>query len=141
MTETITMGSIALRFLQSGESTGGSLDQFEMHLQPRARMPVPHYHESWEETVYGLAGTSTWLVDGRMVEVAPGESLFIPRGVVHGFSNPTEGVVSCLITLTPGVLGPAYFREVSALLGAGAPPDPVRMKEIMLRHGLIPAPN
>ena len=29
---------------------------FEMTLQPSARMPVPHYHESWDETgVLGLA--------------------------------------------------------------------------------------
>lgn len=33
----------------------------------------------------------------------------------------------------------AYFQEMAALLSAGAP-DPAKMKETMLRHGLIPAP-
>ena len=40
-------------------------------------MPVPHYHESWDETVYGLGGT-TWHIAGRDVDLAPGESIFIP---------------------------------------------------------------
>jgi hypothetical protein len=47
---------------------------------------------------------------------------------------------SCLCILTPGVLGPGYFREIAAVLAGGAP-DPVKMKEIMLRHGLVPAPQ
>ena len=55
MPELIRIGNLELRFLQSKEETGGSLDMFEMTLQPNARMPVPHYHESWDETVYGLA--------------------------------------------------------------------------------------
>ena len=56
--ETIRMGGLGLRFLQSNEDTGGSLDLFEMTVQPDARMPVPHYHESWDEIVCGLSGTT-----------------------------------------------------------------------------------
>ncbi|MFO1074747.1 MAG: cupin domain-containing protein [Geminicoccaceae bacterium] len=139
MAEIIRIGALELRFLQSKEETGGSLDLFEMELQPNARMPVPHHHESWDETVYGLAGVSTWRVDGREVEVIPGRSLFIRRGVVHGFANPSGATATCLCLLTPGVLGPGYFREIAALAAGGAP-DPARMRETMLRHGLVPAP-
>ena len=87
MTEIIRMGGLELRFLQSQEGTGASIDLFEMTLQPNARMPVPHYHESWEETVYGLAGRSTWRVAGRDIEIAPGDSLFIERRVAT--ASPT----------------------------------------------------
>ena len=65
MPEVIRVGGLELRFLRSKEDTGGSLDMFEMTLQPNARMPVPHYHESWDEIVYGLTGTTTWNIDGR----------------------------------------------------------------------------
>jgi len=34
-------------------------------VQPNARMPVPHYHDRWDETVYGLTGVTTWRVDGQ----------------------------------------------------------------------------
>ena len=140
MTEIITMGGLELRFLQDGGSTGGALDLFEMVVQPNARMPVPHYHERWEETVYGLSGVVTFLVAGRDVPLAPGGSLFIPRGTVHGFRNDGPAVASCLCLLTPGVLGPAYFREIAGLLAA-QPPDPAAMGPVMRRYGLIPAPQ
>ena len=139
MLEIIHIGALELRFLQSRESTGGSLDMFEMTLQPDARMPVPHHHESWDETVYGLAGTSSWRVGGADVELPPGAVVFIRRGVVHGFDNRSGAPAKCLCVLTPGVLGPGYFREIAGLVAAGAP-DPARMRETMLRHGLVPAP-
>ncbi len=140
MPETIRIGGIELRFMHTGESTSGSLDAFEMTVQPNARMPVPHYHESWDELVHGLAGTSIWRVDGQDVALAPGQSVFIRRGVVHGFRNDSQAPATCLCVLTPGVLGPGYFREMAAALGAGAP-DPAKMKAIMLRHGLVPSPG
>lgn len=137
MTEIIRIGGLQLRFLQSKEETGGSLDMFEMTLAPEARMPVPHHHESWDETVYGLAGTSTWRIGQDETDLAPGDAFFIGRGTVHGFSNRSEEPATCLCILTPGVLGPAYFREIAALV-TGGPPDAARMRETMLRHGLVP---
>jgi hypothetical protein len=79
MPETITMGALTLNFLRSKDETGGSLDMFEMIAQPNGRMPVPHYHESWDETIYGLSGTTMWRVDGKDIAVTPGETVFIPR--------------------------------------------------------------
>jgi quercetin dioxygenase-like cupin family protein len=139
MPEIINLGSIELKFLQSKDDTAGSIDVFEMTLQPNARMPIPHYHDNWDETIYGLTGTTSWRVDGEDIELAPGETLFIKRGIVHGFTNRTSGPVTCLCMLSPGALGPQYFKDMAGLLAAGTP-DPARMKETMLRHGLIPAP-
>src|ERR1700743_3555939 len=44
MSEIIRMGGLELRFFQTKEDTGGSLDLFEMTVQPNARVPAPHYH-------------------------------------------------------------------------------------------------
>jgi hypothetical protein len=40
--------------------------------------------------------------------------------------------------VTPGILGPDYFREVAAILAAaaGGPPDYAALGEVMRRHGL-----
>jgi hypothetical protein len=39
--------------------------------------------------------------------------------------------------VTPGVLGPDYFNEIAAVLGAAeGPPDPAAIGEVMRRHGL-----
>ncbi len=138
MPELIRIGPLELRFLRSKHDTGGSLDMFEMVVPPTGRMPVPHYHRDWDETVYGLEGTVTFTVDGTAHAIGPGDTLFIPRGVVHGSDNRSGAVATCLSVLTPGVLGPDYFRELAALVAAG-PPDAAKLREIMLRHGLVPA--
>ena len=140
MSETIGIGGLELRFLQTKDETAGSLDAFEMMVQPNAGVPIAHYHESWDETIYGLMGVSTWRVDGQDIALEPGQSIFIKRGIVHAFRNDSQEATTCLCILTPGVLGPGYFREIAALLAEGAP-DPVKMKAIMLRHGLVPAPQ
>ncbi|MDQ0396121.1 cupin domain-containing protein [Labrys monachus] len=140
MTEDIRIGAIELRFLRSKHETGGALDMFEMTVQPEGRMPVPHYHRDWEETVYGLSGVLTMTVDGRPIEVGAGDTVFIPRGVVHGFDNRGTVPARCLCVLTPGVLGPEYFREIREALAGGGPPDPAKMAAIMQRHGLVPVP-
>ena len=139
MPEIINLGSLELKFLQTKDDTAGSIDMFEMTLQPNARMPIPHYHDSWDETIYGLTGTTTWRVDGRDIDVTPGATVFIKRGIVHGFTNRGSAPASCLCILNPGVLGPQYFKDMAGLLAAPTP-DPARMKETMLRYGLIPAP-
>lgn len=139
MSEVIAMGGLSLKFLRSKDETGGSLDMFEMTTQPNARMPIPHYHESWDETILSLTGTTTWRVDGKDIALKPGETVFIRRGIVHGFANNSDGPATCLCVLTPGVLGPAYFRDMAALVAGGAP-DPAKMKDTMLRYGLIPVP-
>lgn len=136
--EAIRIGPLELRFLRSKHDTGGGLDLFEMTVPPSGQMPIAHYHRDWDETVYGLTGTVTFTVGGAPHAVGPGDSLFIRRGVVHGFDNRSEATATCLSVLTPGVLGPEYSRELAVLVAAGPPAD-AEVREIMLRHGLVPA--
>ncbi len=139
MAELIDFGSFTVNFLRDKHDTEGGLDVFELTTQPKGRMPVPHYHDTWDETVYGIEGVTTYVIDGVDHHVGPGESAFVPRKIVHGFDNRTDEIAKCLCILTPGVLGPEYFRELAAVIRAGKP-DPAVMKEIMNRYGLIPAP-
>jgi 2-polyprenyl-6-methoxyphenol hydroxylase-like FAD-dependent oxidoreductase/quercetin dioxygenase-like cupin family protein len=134
----IRMGGLEIRFLRAKDETAGSLDMFETTVQPKANMPVAHYHEAWDETVYGLSGVTTWRVDGRDIAVGPGQSIFIPRGVVHAFRNDTAAPATCLNVLTPGILGPAYFEAMAALVASGKP-DPAATRSLMLRYGLVPS--
>jgi mannose-6-phosphate isomerase-like protein (cupin superfamily) len=107
------------------------------------RLPAPaHSHDHYEETIYGLEGVLTWTVDGRPIDVGPGQMLCIPRGAVHRFDNNGRQDVKALCLISPAAIGPHYFREVAEVFtaAAGGPPDRARMMEIMRRHGLTPAP-
>jgi quercetin dioxygenase-like cupin family protein len=101
-------------------------------------MPVPHHHVGFDEVLHGISGRLRMMVDGQMIDVSAGESLLIQGGEVHAFANPFEEIARVLCVLTPGVFGVQYFREIRELLAHGAPPDPTRAAEIMMRHGLVP---
>jgi quercetin dioxygenase-like cupin family protein len=140
--EQIRVGELAIRFLLEGEQSAGSIAVFEFDVPAGSKVAAAHSHDGYEETIYGLAGVLTWTVEGTPIEVGPGEVLCIPRGAVHQFDNRGDVDASALAIVTPGILGPGYFREVAAVLDAAAagPPDLAAIGEIMRRHGLTPAP-
>jgi quercetin dioxygenase-like cupin family protein len=132
---------VAIRFLLEGEQTAGSVAVFEFDVPAGAQVAAAHSHDGYEETIYGLAGVLTWTIEGTPIDVAPGEALCIPRGAVHRFDNLGEDDATALAIVTPGILGPDYFRDVAAILdaAAGGPPDFAAIGAVMLRHGLTPA--
>src|SRR5437867_5084455 len=140
--EQIEVGEVAIRFVIEGDESAGSVAVFEFDVPAGAKVPVAHSHDGYEETIYGLEGVLTWTVDGRQMDVGAGEVLCIPRGAVHRFDNPHRVNAKMLAIVTPGILGPAYFREIAAVVKAavGGPPDPAALAEVMRRHGLTPAP-
>ena len=139
----IRVGQLVIRFLLEGAASGGSVAVFECDVPAGARVPAAHSHDGYEETIYGLEGVLTWTLDGRQTDVGPGEVLCIPRGVVHRFDNDHGVDATMLAIVSPGILGPDYFRERAAVVEAttsGGPPGPVALAEVMGRHGLTPAP-
>ena len=136
--EEIQVGAMAIRFLVEGEQSGGSVSIFEFDVPAGTTLPAAHSHDGYEETIYGLEGVLTWTVEGNSIDVGPGETLCIPRGAVHQFENGYETDAKMLAIVTPGILGPDYFREVAAILtaAAGGPPDYAALGEVMRRHGL-----
>ena len=140
--EEIRIGQVAIRFLLEGEASGGSVAVFEFDVPAGARVPAAHSHDGYEETLYGLEGVLSWTLDGQQTDVGPGEVLCIPRGVVHRFDNNHADDAKVLAIVSPGILGPDYFRECAAVVeaAAGGPPDLAALGAVMRRHGLTPAP-
>ena len=116
--EEIRVGQLAIRFLVAGEESAGSVAVFEFDVPAGAKVPAAHSHDGYEETIYGLDGVLTWTIEGAATAVGPGEALCIPRGAVHRFDNTGDIDAKALAIVTPGVLGPDYFREAAAVLSA-----------------------
>src|SRR5262245_8843325 len=141
--ETIALGPLVVRFLITGADASGSVALFELGVPPAQRLAAPaHSHDHYEETIYGVEGVLTWTVDGKPIDVGPGQALCIPRGAVHRFDNNGTQGAKALCAITPAAIGPQYFREAAEVIraAAGGPPDRARMAEVMRRHGLTPAP-
>jgi len=136
--EIIRIGEVSVRFLLEGKDTNGQMAMFEFTVPAGARVPVPHYHEKYDETIYGLEGILTFTVEEKPHDLAPGDTCYVPRRAVHGFKNSHEKDAKALAVITPGILGPEFFREISEIVKAGGPPDIEKIKAVYQRHGLVP---
>ena len=138
--EEIRVGEMTICFLLEGEQSDGSVAVFEFDVPAGSRIAAAHSHDGYEETIYGLDGALVWTVEGEPHEVGRGEVLCIPRGAVHQFANTGEVDATALAIVTPGILGPDYFREIAAILDAATagPPDLAAIAAVMRRHGLTP---
>ena len=140
--DVIQVGALGVRFLVEAADSNGSASVFECFVPAESRMPAPHSHDAFEETIYGLEGVTTWTVDGRTLDVRPGEAFCVPRGAVHGFENQGVEDAKFLAISSPAVMTPDFFRDIHAVLAStpGGPPDMAKVAEVMRRHGLTPAP-
>src|SRR5438067_1211013 len=72
--ETISIGRVDIRFLLTGEDTGGSMSVFEIMIPAGQKLvPPAHKNDAYEETLYGIQGVLTWTIDGKPIEVGPGQ--------------------------------------------------------------------
>jgi len=139
--ETIKIGQTTIDFLLESADTNGSVAMFEFGVPAGAKVPLPHYHEHYDETIYGIEGVITFTVEGKPIDIAPGESYFIPRGAVHWFNNLRAENAKALAVITPALLGPNFFKECSEIVNAGGPPDIEKLRTVMNKHGLVPVLN
>ena len=137
--EIIRVGQIGIQFLLESADTNGAVAMFEFTVPVGAKVPVPHYHKQYDETIYGVEGVVTFTVEGKPVDIGPGETCFIPRGAVHGFNNLKQTDVKGLAIITPALLGPDFFKEAAAIVSAGGPPDVEKLNAVLLKYGLVPA--
>ena len=137
--KTINVGKLELRFLLDGDDTDNKIMLFESVFPAGAKVAVPpHYHQHVDEVIYGLEGVVTLTLDGKKIEITPGESCFIPRNVIHHIANNTNETVKALGLMTPALIGINYFKEISALLDAGTIPDIKKIHKTMLENDTVP---
>jgi quercetin dioxygenase-like cupin family protein len=138
MSNEIKTGQLTITFRVEGSQSNGTLAMFEFTVPAGAKVPMPHYHESFDETIYGIEGVLAFTVDGKTMHIGPGDTCFIPRGIVHGFVNLTGSDAKALAIVTPARIGPEYFQKLGEIVNSGGPPDLERVKALMSEHGLVP---
>jgi quercetin dioxygenase-like cupin family protein len=142
--ETISIGRVEIRFLLTGEDTNGNMSVFEIMIPAGQKLvPPAHKNDAYEETLYGIQGVLTWTIDGKPIEVGPGQAVCIPRGAIHRFDNFGTEDAKQLVVIAPAIMTPAYFREARDVVetAAGGPPNVAAMIEVFRRHGMtIAAP-
>jgi quercetin dioxygenase-like cupin family protein len=138
MHPTIRVGEMSVTFLKTRHETDDAFDLFELTIPPFGRLPLPHIHRKYDETIFGVDGTMTWTLVDNSTEVRRGITLFIPRGTPHFYANRTHTTARILCLQTPGVMGPEYYLEIAALFRSNRHPDLAGIGAIMSRYGVVP---
>ena len=137
-------GSDSVTFKVRGKDVADDFCQFEVAVTPGFGPPL-HTHD-WSESFYILDGEFEFqtLVGDEMKTIIgrPGATIYLPRGVPHGFKNSADQISTMLITHAPAGLE-SFFEEYGVeVAGVGhvpaglEPPDPAQMAEVLPRHGV-----
>lgn len=139
MRSIIFKAGITVDFLKESKDTNHEYSEFRCLIKPGSRTPLPHYHQGFDETIYGEKGNVIWTINGKKINVGPGETLLIPRGTVHTFENKSNETVEFLCRTAPGdVFGPEYFEDIATVLNVDGLPDFDKLQQVMKQHGLVP---
>lgn len=84
-----------IRICRSAAESGGRLLAWELRLAAGGRVPSGHVHPGQEERFTVRSGRLRFRIGWRRRLVGPGESVTVPPGTAHHFSNagPTEALV------------------------------------------------
>ena len=102
--------------------TDGTLALGHAVVRPGGEPPL-HVHAREDEIFYVLDGEITFQRGTERVDARAGDSVFMPRGVQHGFAVRTE-TASLLQVFTPGGLEEAFRSLSQPAPAAELPPAP-----------------
>ena len=113
--------------------SGGIVGVFESTVPSRGGPPV-HVHHNEEEVIHVIEGDYEFWLDGEVVPVAAGASIFLPRGVPHTFRVVSAGPGRNLTILTPGGLEEFFVEAAGRNLRI---PDQItEVAELAGRYGI-----
>jgi quercetin dioxygenase-like cupin family protein len=98
-----------IRFLITGEQTGGAFFMAEVSIVPGGGNP-PHIHHREEECFYLQEGELTIQVGGKTQTASAGDFIRLPRGVAHSFENTGNVEARVLLVTAPAGLE-KFFEE------------------------------
>ena len=98
-----------IRFLITGEQTGGAFFMAEVSVPPGGGNP-PHVHRREEESFYLQQGTLTVQVGGETRTASAGDFICLPRGIAHSFQNTGNVDAKFLLVAAPAGLE-KFFEE------------------------------
>ncbi|WP_069166851.1 cupin domain-containing protein [Nocardia altamirensis] len=109
---------------QLAETTGGVLSTAEV-VVPRGAEPPVHVHSREDEMCFVLEGELTVHRGLDRVAARPGTSVWLPRGIPHGFAVRTA-TARVLHHYTPAGIEKAHRAFGTAATGTVLPPADVR---------------
>jgi mannose-6-phosphate isomerase-like protein (cupin superfamily) len=128
------LGSIGVRFMLDGETTGGGFSLVEHPMSAHALAAPMHRHLREDEYSFVLEGRMGALLGDEVVEAGAGDLVCKPRGQWHTFWNAGDAPCRILEIIAPA--GFERFFEDLVDLGGIAQADPAAVGELCARYAL-----
>ncbi len=120
-------GGVRARIHVTGDDTGGAFTLLTDVGPPGWSLP-PHRHARESETIHVTAGALWMEVDGERRDLTPGETIHVPRGVLHSGGTLGDDPVHRVVVFAPA--GMEHFFEALAVTS-----DPGEMLQLARDHG------
>lgn len=106
-TETETLsGKTHDWYFKDGLGDAESLVLVRARIEPGSGHPF-HSHPEMDEIIYVLEGSMEQWLEKESRVLGPGDTIYIPRGVIHGCHNVSQGDCTFLAILSPSkITGP-----------------------------------
>ena len=126
--------------LVSGEESGGTMFALDCLCGVGGGPPV-HRHLAEDELFSITSGIITFTAGELKLELTAGESIYVPRGTPHAYTNNGPEQARMVAVYTPaGMEG--WFREVYAeVVDPAGPPPPVTEEMLRAMHEAGPRYN
>jgi quercetin dioxygenase-like cupin family protein len=98
---------------------GEALDVWQTVTLAGCEPPV-HVHERHDEWLQVVEGRVTAIVGGERLEAGPGDLVFLPRGVAHGYVVQSREATLQIVTSPGGFV--EVFAELNRRFGRGGMP-------------------
>jgi quercetin dioxygenase-like cupin family protein len=92
-----------LEFLQTAADTDGELLELELALDPDGQVPGAHVHPEQEERFHVLEGTMKFRLGLRTIIAEAGDTVVVPAGRVHKFTNAGDGPARARVEVEPAL--------------------------------------
>ena len=128
--------------LAGGSDNDGAFDLVESKMK-NGTEPPPHVQEREDELFYILSGEIKVFVDGQVLTVTAGESVFLPKKVPHAYLIQSD-VCHVLALMTPGgflnainkMNAPARTMEIPSDMETYATADLTAAMEVFIKYGV-----
>lgn len=124
------IGTMMYRVKLRGTDTGGLFSLLDFNVYPGGIGLGDHYHENCSETLFILSGKLKVKMEGEEKEITAGEVLYIPKKVVHDFSNIYDHPCRFLLHISPS--GLENFFEEAADSNPDEFPDLLKQYQIVM---------
>ena len=108
-----------ITFLRTAADTDGELLELELELTADGRVPGAHVHPAQEERFHVLEGTMKFRLGLRTIVAGAGESVVVPAGRVHKFSNHGTGSARARVEVVPALNMEELLRTTAQLAHEG----------------------